>query len=239
MKISRQIAFVIGTAALLAARSQAEAPSAPATEGAPTSAAPEAPPAAPKVAKGRLAPRDDCASIEGVPAFRASLAKAVAARDADALAALFASDVRLDFGGGGGVAELRTRLAADGKLWGELADLMPLGCARSSGGGIVIPWVFEQDLGELDPFMAMLVTGEDVPVRAAADAGSAQVATVSWDAVELLGGFKPDAAAQQVKLAGGKTGYIDTRRLRSLLDYRLYASEADGVWKIDSFVAGD
>src|SRR5688500_628335 len=92
------------------------------------------------LARGKWAPRDDCAEIEGADRFRQRLAAAVEGRDADALVALAAEDIQLDFGGGEGTAELRARLdAPDYDLWDELDELMGLGCAANEQGGITIP----------------------------------------------------------------------------------------------------
>jgi hypothetical protein len=195
--------------------------------------------AAPRLAKGRLAPRDDCAAIEGADDFRAQLAQAVGARDAERLTALAAPDIKLDFGGGSGAGELRKRLAADGTLWSELAELVQLGCAAGQNGGIVIPWVFEQDLGVRDPAMTMIVTGEDVPVYPAVDGPATPLSTISWDAVELANGLVPGAQRQAIKLSDGKTAFIATDQLRSVLEYRLFASSRDGKWSITSLVRGD
>ena len=191
------------------------------------------------LAEGPWAPRDTCAEVEGADQFRERLAAAVAARDADAVVALAADDIKLDFGGGEGTAELRSRLEDDSwDLWEELDALMALGCAANEQGGITIPWYFDQDIGDADPYFAMLVTGEGVPLYERPDAASRQLATVSWDLAEIAS-LDPASAFQRVELADGKVGFIATDKLRSLIDYRLTASSRNGRWHITSFVAGD
>src|SRR5690606_16148498 len=117
-------------------------------------------------------------------------------------------------------------------------ELMQLGCAANKQGGITIPWYFDQDLGSADPFAAMLVTGEDVPVLEAPDPASARIGAVSWDLVEIAS-LEPDRPYQQVRLPGGNTGFVATAKLRSVIDYRLIASSRNDRWRITSFVAGD
>ena len=191
------------------------------------------------LAKGEWAPRDECGAVEGAARFRERLAAAVEARDADALVALAAEDIELDFGGGAGSAELRARLAdEDGGLWDELDALMALGCAANDEGGITIPWYFAQDMGEVDPFAAFLVTGEDVPVLTAPSVSADRLDKVSWDLVEL-GSYQPEKPFQEIKVADGGTGFIATDKLRSLVDYRLIASSRNGRWRITAFIAGD
>lgn len=191
------------------------------------------------LAKGRLAPRDACIEVEGADGFRNRLAATVKARDADALAALAASDIKLDFGGGTGREELRKRLGDPGRdLWSELDALMTLGCSANAQGGITIPWYFDQDLGQIDATSGMLVTGADVPVFADPNPQSPQLARISWDVVEIAT-LDPERDYQQVELGDETLGFIATDKLRSLIDYRLTASSRNGNWRITSFVAGD
>jgi hypothetical protein len=138
------------------------------------------------------------------------LTAAVAGRDTDALVALAADDVKLDFGGGAGKAELRRRLDDETRdLWKELDALMALGCSANEQGGITMPWFFDQDLAVADPFTAWLVTGEAVPVLTGPDRTAQQRATVSWDLVEVAV-FDPAAVFQAVELADDATGFVAT-----------------------------
>jgi hypothetical protein len=196
--------------------------------------------APPRLAKGPYAPRDECGTVEGSEEFRAALAKAVAARDADALIAMAATDIKLDFGGGSGTAELRKRLGDPAyDLWNELATLTTLGCAKRSDGGITLPWYFAQDFGDLDVLNSIIVMGENVPLRETADAVGRVIAPISWDAVTLVGSFKPDAEFHQVKTTDGTVGFIAADKLRPIAGYRLLASSRDGKWSMTSLVAGD
>ena len=233
MRLPLAIALVLGCAAC----SKADAPAEKVAEAAEELVEPTAPQS--PLAKGKWAPQDTCAEVEGADQFRKALAAAIAAHDADAVAALAADDVKLDFGGGEGSAELRARLADPALgLWGELDALMALGCSANEQGGITIPWFFDQDFGESDPYFAMLVTGEDVPLRERPDPASKPLATVSWDLAEIAS-LNPGSAFQRVELADGKVGFIASDKLRSLIDYRLSASSRNGRWRIISFVAGD
>jgi len=191
------------------------------------------------LAPGRFAPHDDCATIDGAAAFRARLTDAVRQRDAGALSALAAEDIKLDFGGGAGLPELQRRLAdPEQDLWAELGELLPLGCAGNEQGGVTIPWIATQDLGRRDPFSSMLVLGEDVPVLIAPAADAQRVGEVTWDLVEIKG-LQPGAAFQQITLPNEQAGFIASDKLRSPVDYRLTASSRNGKWSITSLVKGD
>jgi hypothetical protein len=193
-----------------------------------------------KLAVGKYAPQDECKTVPGAEDFRARLAAAIEARDADRLAALAAPDVKLDFGGGAGVNTLRSRLSEKKPdLWGELAQLMTLGCAVNEQGGITIPWYAAKPIEDADPGTTMLVIGEKVPLRTDLDTKSAEAEEISWDVVTLVGGLQPEEPFQKVKTNDGTVGYVATNKLRSLLDYRLVASSRDGKWSFTSLVAGD
>jgi hypothetical protein len=191
------------------------------------------------LAKGPYAPRDTCGDLEGAAEFRQNLAEAVRLRDADAFVALAAEDIKLDFGGGSGRAELRTRLTGeDWNLWQELDELLALGCAVNKQGGITIPWYFEQTIAGVDPMAGMIVTGEEVPLRSAPEEEGPPLRTISWDVVEI-GSLRPDDTHQQVTTTEGEQGFVATDKLRSLVDYRLSATRRNGRWSIVSLVAGD
>jgi hypothetical protein len=193
-----------------------------------------------KLAVGKYAPQDECKTVPGAEDFRAQLAAAVKAKDADRLAALAAPDVKLDFGGGSGVGALRARLSEEKpNLWDELDQMMTLGCAINDQGGITIPWYAAKPIDEVDPATAMLVVGEKVPLRKSLDAKSAEAEEISWDVVSLVGGLQPGEPFQKVKTSDGTLGFVATDKLRSLLDYRLIASSRDGKWSFTSLVAGD
>ena len=220
-----------------AACDQADAPAEDVAEAAEKLVEPSAPES--PLAEGKWAPQDTCAELEGADQFRIRLAAAIKARDIEGVVALAAEDVKLDFGGGGGRAELRQRLADDSLgLWGELDALMALGCSANEQGGITIPWFFDQDLGDTDPYFAMLVTGEHVPLLERPDPASKPLATISWDLVEIAS-LNPESAFQRVEFGDGKVGFIASDKLRSLIDYRLTASSRNDRWRIISFVAGD
>ena len=193
-------------------------------------------------ASGPYAPRDACAALDGEEDFRLALAKAVAARDADALLKLADPQVRLDFGNAHGGDLLRKRLASPiYKLWDELAAIVPLGCASQAKDSLTIPWYFAQDFGKRDSAGVMLVIGKDVPLLASPSDQGAVSAKLSWDAVELAPGETVAGKGAFAKVAtfDGKPGYIARKSLRALTDYRLMANRTADGWRITGLIAGD
>ncbi len=186
-------------------------------------------------------PRDECAKLPGFAAFRDKVFAAAKAKDADTLVALADPKINLDFGGGSGPEELTKRLAdPDAALWAEIAALSGLGCA-ADGGVVTLPWIFSRiPDGFGDGGRAMYGLGPRLSLRAKPAPSARLLATLTWPVVELEGaGFDPKAAYAQVRLSDGTAGYLETARLRSLLDYRLIADRQDGAWKITALIAGD
>lgn len=199
----------------------------------------------PAQAQGPYAPRNECDEETGAKAFLAKLNRAAEERDEDALVALAAEDIKLDFGGGSGTEELRRRLAGEhGNLWPELEELTTLGCAVNSTGGITMPWYFAQKL-PVESYRGAIVTGENVPLRSAPGGDAPVVARLSWEAVEIVTDQPPLQGWTQVRLpAAGEReqppeGYITSDRLRSILGHRLIAASRNNRWRITSLVAGD
>ena len=191
--------------------------------------------------KGKYAPRDDCAKVPGAAEFRRKLAQAVLANDAAGLAALASPDVKLGFGGDDGRERFLAVLKeSKGELMAEIRKMLPLGCAVTENGSLLtMPWYFAQDMGDIDGYAATIVTGEDVPLYAAADAASPVKQRISWDLVMLDNGLYPERPFQEAKAPDGTVGYIATDKLRSLLDYRMLANREKGEWKITGILAGD
>lgn len=191
--------------------------------------------------EGPYAPQDECGMAGSIGNFRLKLAQAVLDRDAEAFANLAAPDVVLDFGGGAGREELKARLNGEGYgSWEALENLLPLGCAVNREGGLTMPWYFNQDMGERDIFMTMVVRGQKVPLLAEPRADANVRRTLSWSLVQLDETTEEDSDFAKVEDgASGTPGYIAWDKLRSVIDYRILVEEREDGWKIAAFVAGD
>ena len=194
--------------------------------------------------EGPWAPRNECNGVPGGTDFLASLQAAIDTRDADALVALAADDVKLDFGGGAGAGELRERLAAnDGEHWNTLAALLELGCAATDETTMTLPWYFAQDI-PVDPYAGKVVTGEGVLLHSTPTDNAPVLAQLTWDAVEMLPDQPGDSALAHVSWTDPDSaevleGYIPREVLRSIIDYRLIASRRNDRWRITALIAGD
>lgn len=189
--------------------------------------------------EGPYAPAERCGELEDFDLFLGDLRRAVIRRNTQGLIDITDENVRLDFGGSGGVDTLRSRLDEDPELWTELNDTVALGCSTDGPDSASFPSLYGNLPDGMDPATTFLVTGNAVPVYAEANASSEQVGTIGWDLVQSeTGEGAGDFVAITTK--DGKEGFIAADDLRSTMDYRLLANRMDnGEWKMTAFIAGD
>jgi len=75
-------------------------------------------------------------------------------------------------------------------------------------------------------------------MRTAGNVDAPVMGHLSYNAVEVYQ-WDEDGAYQSVKLPDGTGGFVSTRYLRHLLDYRAIFYKQDGKWLMTGFLAGD
>lgn len=184
---------------------------------------------APAVKGPKLLPVDEGERDPEFAAYRKELLDAVRRRDAEGVVALADPKIRTDFGGGGGPDALRRTLSTDG-VWRDLETALSLGGTFLSGDAFWTPYVYSKWPDGEDAFEALVVIGENVPLR---DTNGTTIATLSHDIVQ-----RTDTRGQ-VKTADGKVGTVDPAKLWSPVGYRAGFNKIDGKWRMTGFVAGD
>lgn len=190
-------------------------------------------------AAATMPPKDECLARDGYFEFRHEFEAIVARRDATALIALVAPDIKWNFGG---EPDTRAAFARQWKLetgkaspiWPEFERMLRLGCAPE-GAGVSFPYMVSHapEEGEF-----WLVTGNAVNLRAGANPASASRASLSWELVTLV----PEGYGEEwssIRTADGKAGFVKSSFLRNFLDYRAGFEMRAGVWEMTYFVAGD
>jgi hypothetical protein len=199
------------------------------TTRAPQPVPPPPAPVAPAVNGPKLLPVDEGERDPEFAAYRKQLLDAVRRRDVEAVVALADPKIRTDFGGGGGSDDFRTTLAREG-VWEDLETALSLGGTFLSEDAFWTPYVYSKWPDGEDAFQALVVIGENVPLR---DAAGNTIATLSHDIVQRTG------TEGQVKTADGKVGSVDPEKLWSPVGYRAGFNKVDGKWRMTGFVAGD
>jgi hypothetical protein len=193
-------------------------------------------------AQARLLPVDQAASVPDFFSFRAQLQIAVAKRDVEAVVSVLSKDVKLSFGGDGGVEGFRKIWnpgSPDSGLWETLASVLALGGTFAPDGTFTAPYVFSTWPQEKDAFAHMAAIGTGIRVRSSPGVTSPVVDTLDYSIVEIVEFPAADVQWVQVKLAQGRKGFVDSRYLRSPIDYRIHFAKLDGRWQVLLFLAGD
>ena len=191
----------------------------------------------------RMPPVDECSGEPSFVAFRETLTDAVARRDREALLALVADNIEIDFGGGAGRAAFVETWELDrpatSRIWEELGKALRLGCAREPEGEYFhIPSMALAETDYEDPLMSAVAIRPGAELRVAPDASAALVTTLDWDVVTVPA-WDFEAAWQQVVLGDASTGFARTEDLRGLFAYRAVFSRVNGEWRMVTFIAGD
>lgn len=214
---------------------------APDTASAPPPVPPPPASAAPAVTGPKLPFVDEGSRDADFAAYRELLLTAVRAGDVKAIVALADPKVRTSFGDGGGSAALGKTLARP-EVLAELEQILTLGGTfRGEGADASFwaPYVYSSYPDAHDAFTTVAVIADDVPLRETADANAPAIATLSRDIVERVSQGPAEGAWQKVKTADGKTGYVETKSVRSPIDYRAGFNKSAQGWRMTAFVAGD
>lgn len=196
-------------------------------------------PGIPVVSGPTLAFVDEAASDPSFVAYRDRLLAAVRASDAKSVVALADPKVRTSFGDDGGRASLEKLLARPG-MFDELERLLTLGGSFQGESRLSFwaPYVYSTYPDKHDPFTTVAILGDSVPLRASADSSAPVLATLSHNIVERVSSATGDQAWTEVK-TGQHAGFVESKFVRSPIDYRAGFNKTAAGWQMTALVAGD
>ena len=187
---------------------------------------------------------DEAATDPTFFAFRERLRRVVRDKDAVALSAMVADDIRLIQESGKAHFEDVNRLSDKTSMfWHEFATLLRLGGRFVSDGVFCAPYVScpgpdNQDMGEA------VVLGKHVPVFDKAK--GKPVAWLACDVVRVSGDQLPPRPTPrapngwtEVFLNSGRWAVIEDKNLREVGDYFAHFQKRGGKWQLVLFMAGD
>ena len=189
-----------------------------------------------------LPPVDECSSEPGFSAFRQHLKDVVARKDRQALLAMLAPNVAVNFGGSDGPAAFAEAWgldrAGDSEIWPLLRRILALGCAVSEEGFAIpsLTMQFEPEEDE-DLFDKFVVISPAATLRSGPEPGSRPIAKLAWDVVKAVDQSK--GAQTKVRLQDGREGWVYSEELYNPAYYRMFLRKRDGKWVIAAFIAGD
>lgn len=211
----------------------------------PTTSAPApapAPAAGCTPAASRLCPSDTGASDPSFEQFRKELRAAVEQKNGPELLKHVATDVRTNFGSGGGIDDFANGWkigSADSRLWSTLSTVLDGGGSFKDAGLVKMfwaPYTFANWPEAIDPFEHVAALHAGVVVRAKASNDASQVATVDWEILKVV---SRNERWMKVKTSGGVEGWVSVADVYSPIGYRAGFSKHTGEWKLEALVAGD
>ncbi len=194
-------------------------------------------------------PVDEGAGDASFAAFRKELIRTLAKRDVQALKPFIHPDAISSFGGRPGRDVLLRELERNPRLWEELSRIL-------AGGGRFVtetdekgrrvrtfyaPCTYFAEIPGVDAMMIVVLTGRDVPVRAAPSPDGRVIARFTNEALEVVLGDRADNRNWfEVKLPDGRRGFVKAGRdVATSGDYRAGFVKSAGRWKLKYFVGGD
>lgn len=199
-------------------------------------------------------PIDEAAQDASFLKYRNALLQAVVARNTEAVIALSSPTISLSFGGHEGHDDFRDKLnvpveklsdeykpqAAQMReaYWQELETVLKMG-GKFVEGGFSAPYTWvSPEPNHMDPYDVHYVIGKNVLMRSAGNINAPVIRHLSYNVVEIYPKDE-DAAYQSVRLPDGTDGFVASRYLRFMLDYRANFYKHDGKWLMMDFLAGD
>lgn len=188
----------------------------------------------PRATGAKLDYVDEAANDPSFAEYRTKLLAAVRARDKKTVLELSDPKARTTFGGQGDAESLANKLDED--LFRELETILTLG-GNFREGMFWAPYVYSAWPDSHDAFETLAVIADDVPMRESANASAPTIATLSRNLVKREG--QEQNGWQKVTLEDGRSGFVETKFVRSPVGYRAGFSRGDNGWRMTAIVAGD
>lgn len=202
---------------------------------------------------GKLYPVDEALTDTGFFIFREQFLHAIRKKELFALMDVIHPDIKVDFGGAGGVADFvktweldSPEKAANSPVWDILEKVLENG-GSFRDGQFVAPYVFSTWPDDYDAFTYWAITGSGVRLRSAPSLQSSTITMVSYDIVKMLEITQKKETIGgethpwiKVETADGKQGYVYGKYAATSISYRTsFERRPSGKWLMNFLVAGD
>jgi hypothetical protein len=179
--------------------------------------------------------------------FRNQLKDVIARKDAAALIKLLAPEIKLDFGGGNGIAAFQKQWSPSdpkSELWSALSLVVDQGGNFDSKTVFSAPYTFSAFPSDLDGADKAVVTSPGAAMRVVAKSNAPVLRQLDHDILTVNGTLKPQHEAgaddwAEATDGKGTHGFVLARDVRSPLDYRALFEKRKGKWLLTAFVASD
>lgn len=190
---------------------------------------------------GKARPVDE-AREPSLIAARDSILAIARRRDSAALRKWLAPTIKFSFGdsrgGPDGLFAHWHKYESMDRLWTVVTDVLTHGGKMQGPDSFIAPWTFLALPDSLDAFEYLVVRDSGVTMHVAANASDAGIGTLSYDIVRMSATYG-DSLWRGITLPDGRTGFVETKHIRSPVEYRIGLRRFGARWMIDFFVAGD
>lgn len=204
---------------------------------------------------GKLYPVDEALTDTSFFVFREQFLRAVRRKELFQLMDVIHPEIKVDFGGAGGVADFvkvweldSPEKAKNSRIWDILESMLNQGGAFSDGGQrFTAPYIFATWPDDYDAFEYWAITGSGVRLRSAPSLQSSTVTMVSHDIVKYLETSEKQETIGgevhpwvKIELTDGKQGYVYGKFAQSSIGFRAaFERQPSGKWLMVFLVAGD
>lgn len=204
--------------------------------------------ATPPSAPIQIKPADEAPQDPSFATYRKKLLDAITRKDVSAVTKLMDPRIKLDFGGGFGIATFRKNWnvkSPDTQVWKALAIVVGNGGHFNSRTEFVAPYVFSAWPDDIDAFENVAITDPKAELLDGPHESRHTIRKLGFEIVEVIkGAGKPQHEAgeddwSEVKTQDGKRGYVKANQYRSPIDYRAVFEKKKGRWRMTVFIAGD
>jgi len=199
-------------------------------------------------------PADEATKDPSFLTYRNAMLETIKTQDTEALLKFVDPNVHLSFGGDVGHDAMRRQLnlSADDlseeyksqapiirqAYWDAIEAVLKLG-GRFNEGTFVAPYTWTAKLPkDAEAYDTYFVIGSSVLMRTAPNADAPILTHLSYNIVYNTDWHEGEAY-QSIRLPDGQKGYLSTKYLRSLIDYRASFANLNGTWQMTTLIAGD
>lgn len=201
-------------------------------------------------AEPQFLPVDEADQNADFMQFRDKLIQCVQEKDSKFLLDHIDKNIRCSFGTENGYDAFVSQWELDknpqdSKVWSELDKILHLGGSFSSEkkDSFWAPYVYSKFPDTYDAFTYFAVTGDNVPVFSAEDTNSEVIANLKYAIIMKDSSAGSNSGLNnpfvKVVLSSNESGFVESKYIRSPIDYRIELANENGGWYIRCFVSGD
>lgn len=200
----------------------------------------------------KVLPVDEGKTDASFSAFREKTLAAARRRDSKYILSITDLKIKNSFGGNDGIREFQKTWKLDraqSKFWEEFVTVLSSGGTFDKESRIKTfqaPYTFTEFPEDLDAFEHQAIFGSSVNLRSKPQATAPIVAALSHNVVKVdfANSVKDKTKADaylwlKIETLGGQKGFVQSKYVRSPIDYRAIFEKKNGRWKMTAFIAGD